>query len=155
MSTLNSSDCPTNAPNRRNGRRYTIPHQQHNEFLRPGASMAMPPFDSCTPTSKSSKSLPARFLANLALPWLLPRQGCSASLVSSAQSPLPRLRNQSVGAGLPWPRPGPLARALESLVVEACSHSRADGLSRALSDPWVVAALLAVPSKSRAPRSRS
>ena len=52
-----------------------------------------------------------------------------------------------VGAGFPWPRPGLLARALESPVVEACSLSRADGVSRALSGPWVLAALCAVPSE--------
>ena len=28
----------------RNGRQYSIPHPQHNEILRPGAPMAMPPF---------------------------------------------------------------------------------------------------------------
>ena len=54
---------------------------------------------------------------------------------------------RTVGAGSPWPHPGLLARALESPVVEACSFSRADGVSRALSGPWVLAALCVVPSE--------
>ena len=153
MSAFSFSDCPTDAPNRRNGRRYTIPHPQHNEIFRPGASMAMPPFDSHTPTSKSSSRFPRASSPILALPWLLPQQGCSASLVSSAQSPLPWLRNQLVGAGLPWPRPGPLARD-PGVSSWKRVFTRPDGVSRALSGPWVVAALLAVPSEMRAPRSR-
>ena len=73
--------------------------------------------------------------------------GKSAGVGSPSEDRAPRRGGLGVGAGLPWPRPGPLARALESLVVEACSHSRTDGLSRALSDPWVLAALCAVPSE--------
>ena len=45
------------------------------------------------------------------------------------------------------PRPGLLARALETPVLEVCSLPRADGVSRALSGPWVLAALCVVPSE--------
>ena len=45
------------------------------------------------------------------------------------------------------PRPGLLTRALETPVVEVCSLPRADGVSRALSGPWVLAALCVVPSE--------
>ena len=150
---LNSGDCPTDALVRRNGRQKTIPHPQHNEILRPGASMAMPPFDSSTPTSNPQTCFP-----RTSSPTWRCLGCCLDKAAPLALSPAPnrrclRLRNQFVGAGLPWPRPGPLAR-VSGVSLWKRVVSRADGVSRALSGPWVVATLCAVPSELRAPRLR-
>ena len=62
----NPSDCPTDALPRLNGRRSKFSHPQHNEKFRPGAPMAIPPFESVLSHLESSIRFPRTSLPILA-----------------------------------------------------------------------------------------
>ena len=125
----------TDALPRCNGRRSNFPHPQHDEFLRPGAPMAMPPLESALSTLNprvASRALPCQSWRSLGSSF---DKAAPLCLVSSAHSPLPWLRNQTVGAVVPLAAPrshGPRLDSSLSWKRVVLGRAACPGLSRSV-----------------------